>query len=119
MAKLSRREKFEEFHANNPHVYHIFKQLTFKAVNAGATKLSAWWVINVARWEMAFTTTDFNSDFKISNDYIAYYSRMFMRDFPQHKGLFDTKMMKDDFEASPVERIVAQRATANHHGGCY
>ena len=99
MKHMTTREKFEEFHKNNPHVYTIFKRLTFRAINAGAKKLSAWWVINVARWELAFSTTDFNSDFKISNDYIAYYSRMFMSDFPQHDKIFNTKPLKE--ETSP------------------
>ena len=100
----TKREKFEEFHQNNPHVYEIFQRLTLKAVDAGAKKLSAWWVINVARWEMAFSTTDFNSDFKISNDYIAYYSRKFMADFPQYDKLFNTKVMRDELlgVAAPI-----------------
>jgi hypothetical protein len=33
-------------------------------------------------------------DFKISNDFIAYYARLFMAYNPQHEGFFKTRPMK-------------------------
>jgi len=40
---------------------------------------------------MIVTTGD---DYKISNDYIALYARLFMHENPQYKGFFKTKPMK-------------------------
>ncbi len=92
---LTTQEAFRRFHEGNPHVYHVFQRLTNEALGRGATRLSAWWVINVARWEVMFRTEDDNSSFKIGNDYIAHYARMFMHDHPLHRGLFVTKALKN------------------------
>jgi hypothetical protein len=40
---------------------------------------------------MIVTTGD---DYKISNDYIALYARLFMHHYPQYDGFFRTKPMK-------------------------
>jgi len=32
-------------------------------------------------------------DFKISNDFIAFYARLWQKTYPQHKTLFNTKHM--------------------------
>lgn len=38
------------------------------------------------------------SDFKISNDFIAYYARLFHHDHPKHEGFFRTKKLKTETE---------------------
>ena len=45
-------------------------------------------------YKMYEAATD--ADFKISNDYIAFYSRLFMKWNPRHKGFFKTKPMKGE-----------------------
>ena len=35
-------------------------------------------------------------DFKISNDYISFYARLFHARHPQHKGFFRTKPFKEE-----------------------
>ena len=85
--------RFDTFHADNPQVYEMFKKFTFMAIHKGHNRLSAWMIANRIRWEtqIEVITTD---DYKISNDYIALYSRKFMEDFPEHEGFFRTKAMK-------------------------
>ena len=62
------------------------------AIGRGHNKLSAWMIANRIRWEtqIEVITTD---DYKISNDYIALYSRKFMEDFPEHDGFFRIKII--------------------------
>lgn len=88
----SRKQEWWEWHKANPHVYDLFKHFTFRAIERGHTKLSAWLIINRIRWETAIETK--GGDFKISNDYIAYYSRLFMAHHPRYKGFFVIKKMK-------------------------
>ena len=89
----SLKSRFDVFHADNPQVYELFKKFTFMAIGRGHNKLSAWMIANRIRWEtqIEVITTD---DYKISNDYIALYSRKFMEDFPEHDGFFRIKTMK-------------------------
>ena len=84
--------RFTDFHKKNPEVYELFKKFTFDAINRGHTRLSAWMITNRIRWETQIETV--NDDYKISNDYIALYSRKFMKDYPQHNGFFKIKEMK-------------------------
>ena len=90
------REKFEKWltwHRENPHVYDLFKRFTFEAIECGHKRLSAWLIVNRIRWETMIVTK--GNDFKISNDFIAFYSRWFMIENPEHKGFFKIKKMKD------------------------
>ena len=84
--------RFNNFNRDNPEVYELFKRFTFQAINKGHTRLSAWMIANRIRWETQIETV--NDDYKISNDYIALYSRKFMKDYPEHDGFFRIKPMK-------------------------
>lgn len=81
-----------QWHKQNPHVYELFKQFTLRAINRGHKNLSAWLIVNRIRWETSIETT--GVDFKISNDYIAFYARLFMAEHPQYDGFFRIKEMK-------------------------
>jgi hypothetical protein len=85
-------QQWRAWHKENPHVYRLFNRFTREAISRGHQRLSAWLIINRVRWETAIVTT--GNDFKISNDYIAYYSREFMRLNPQYDGFFVIKAMK-------------------------
>jgi len=89
---VSMKEKWWNWHQKNPQIYEQFKKFTFQAIGMGHSKFSAWLIVNRIRWETMIATT--GSDFKISNDYIAYYARQFMFDHPEHDGIFTTKTLK-------------------------
>ena len=88
-SKLTTKERWWKWHKKNPHVYVLFEKFTFQALNRGHKHLSAWLVINRIRWETSIETE--GEDFKISNDFIAYYSRLFMAYHPEYHGFFRTK----------------------------
>ena len=88
------RQRWLDWHAANPHVYELFKHFTFEAIGKGHKRLSAWLVVNRIRWETTVETS--GDDFKLSNDFIAYYARLFMDDFPEHRGFFRTKPLKEE-----------------------
>jgi len=86
-------DKFNQYHKDNPQVYELFKRFTFMAIKRGHNRLSAWMIANRIRWETSIETFSVD-EYKISNDYIALYARMFMRDHPKYDGFFKTKEMK-------------------------
>lgn len=86
------KEKWWKWHKQNPHVYKLFERFTLQAIHKGHKRLSPWLIVNRIRWETTIETT--GGDFKISNDYIAFYSRLFMHYNPQYVGFFKTKEMK-------------------------
>jgi hypothetical protein len=50
-------------------------------------------IANRIRWETSIETFSVE-EYKISNDYIALYARMFMSDHPEYNGFFRIKEMK-------------------------
>jgi len=93
------RQRWLDWHAANPHVYELFKHFAFEAIGKGHKRLSAWLVVNRIRWETTVETS--GDDFKLSNDFIAYYARLFMDDYPEHRGFFRTKPLKEERESVP------------------
>ena len=91
---MTQKQEWWRWHKLNPHVYDLFKQFTFEAVDRGHERFSHWRVMNRIRWETSIDTV--GDEFKIRNDYIAYYARLFMSEFPQHNQLFRIKNMKDE-----------------------
>ena len=86
-----RKKEWWEWHKENPYVWLYFERFAMEAVNKGRKKISHWLIINRIRWEVNIVTT--GEDFKISNDYIAFYARLWKAKHPQHKDLFTTKRM--------------------------
>jgi hypothetical protein len=86
------RQRWLDWHAANPQVYDLFKRFTFEAIDRGHRKLSAWLIVNRIRWETTVETM--GGDFKISNNFIAYYARLFMDEHPEYRGFFRTKPLK-------------------------
>lgn len=93
-AHLAKKAAWWKYHKENPAVWHEFCRLAGLAIAAGRTSYSPWVIINLIRWNHEIVTK--SGDFKISNDYIAFYSRLFHREFPEHDGFFTTKQMKGE-----------------------
>lgn len=80
------------FHKANPRVYDLFKRFTFQVIRAGHQHYSADAVCHRIRWHTSVETQ--GDDFKINNNYAAYYARLFMVEHPQHDGFFRTRVTK-------------------------
>jgi len=65
-----------------------------EAINHGHRKISHWLIINRIRWEVAMKTT--GQDFKICNNHIAFYARLFVKVHPQYRFIFNLKRMADE-----------------------
>lgn len=91
---MTNRERFEEFNQQNPEVYKLFMRFTFQAIKAGKKHLSAGMIFERIRWETQIETAGVGDDYKINDIYEPYYSRLFMEDFPEHKGFFHTRALR-------------------------
>lgn len=92
---MTPKQKFQTYDANNPLIWENFVRFTDEALAAGHSKMSAWFIINRIRWYVSVETTQ-DEGFKISNNFIAYYSRKFMATFPEKGKVFNTKKMKGE-----------------------
>ena len=86
-----RKREFWDWHKQNPAVWNYFERFSLEAIRHGRRKISHWLIINRIRWEVHIVTT--GEDFKISNDYIAFYARLWRARYPQYKDLFTIKHM--------------------------
>lgn len=81
------REQCIEFHNQYPEVWQMFVDFTFQMISKGYKNYSAQSVIERIRWEKD-AGSDGTSAFKINNNFTAFYSRGFMRRYPQYNGFF-------------------------------
>lgn len=88
-------KQFNKFHADNPHVYDLFRSFTFQVIQVPKAHYSARAIFDRIRWFSDIETVS-DDPFKISNNHSPFYARLFMRDFPQHKGFFITKEAEAD-----------------------
>jgi hypothetical protein len=79
-------EQFIRYHEENPHVYHELKRLALQLKQKGHKHYGMKGLFEVMRWHMALYTTD--TEFKLNNNYTAFYSRMIMENEPQLEGFF-------------------------------
>jgi hypothetical protein len=85
--------EFDKFHSENPQVYELFKRFTFEAIKKGHSCYSADAILHRVRWETSIMTTD--QEFKINNNHVAFYARLFMDDNPEYAGFFETRHRKN------------------------
>ncbi len=91
-------KRFLEYHAEHPEVWRLFKQYANTAYRSGRKHYSAWAIMNRVRWDHDMKKTE---EFKISNDYIALYSRTLMHYHPKYKGFFRTRPMRGGTHGCP------------------
>lgn len=96
MSKKSIKESFVEFHKANPAVYFALQKLAAQMWERGRRRISIKMLFEVLRWDYYLSTNDPNSDFKLNNNYTAYYARMLMLNHPEWDGLFQIKKVKGE-----------------------
>ena len=84
---------FWTFHFSNPKIYQLFIKYALVAVSRSKRKLSGWYIVNRIRWEEEIEKG--NEAFMISNDFIAFYTRLFVKDYPHYANMFTLKKMKE------------------------
>ena len=83
--------KFVEYHNKNPHIFDEYCRLTNQAIERGHKHIGSQMILEVMRWKTRVSGDD---EFKINNNFGAYYSRMFEAKYPQHKGFFRKRALR-------------------------
>lgn len=78
--------KFKQFHADNPHVYPLFKRFSFEAMKAGRNCFSTQMILERIRWYIEIETK--GDVFKINNNHASCYSRLLMVEHPELVNFF-------------------------------
>ena len=86
---MAHEEGFSVFHTNNPKVYELFRKFTLEVINRGYEHYSADAIMHRVRWET--NVVKCHRQFKINNNFVTFYARLFMAEFPQHEGFFETR----------------------------
>lgn len=87
-------ERFETFHRENPHVYRTLAALARQWLSTGREKLGIATLFERARWELTLATA--GDEFKLNNDFRAFYSRLLMAQEVDLAGLFDLRKSAAD-----------------------
>lgn len=99
-----RKKKWWIWHKENLQVWEKFREYTLEAINSGRRHYSHWAIINRIRWNREIETH--GGEFKISNDFICFYARLFHAKFPEHGDFFKIKSLKEE---KMIEELVEQR----------
>lgn len=92
-------DKFIRYHAENPNVYERFEDVALQTAATGFHKYSSKTILEVIRWHVSIETRD--ADFKINNNFTAYYARLFMQNHPELPGFFETRKRQGEFYDHP------------------
>lgn len=86
---MDNQTQFEKFHENNPAIYEMFWRFAHEVIDRGYKKYSADAIMHRVRWETNIVTD--SNQFKINNNHVAFYARLFMKDNPAHAAFFETR----------------------------
>ena len=84
------REQVTAYHEQHPEVWQMFEEFTFQMINRGFKNYSVNAIFERIRWEKD-AGGDGENQFKIGNNYRAFYARRFMKKYPLHDGFFRTR----------------------------
>ena len=84
-------EHVHDFHEQHPEVWDLFVRFTFEMINRGFNNYSANAIFERIRWEKD-SGGDGKTQFKLNNNYRAFYARRFMNIMPEHLGFFRTRL---------------------------
>ncbi len=84
-------QQFQQFHAKNPHVYEALRTRALRAKRKGF-RPGIGCLFEVLRWSYGLTTE--GDDFKLNNNYRAFYARMLMDQEPELEGFFELRRQR-------------------------
>ncbi len=89
-------QAFEVFHTANPEVMAQLELLVQQWLRRGRGRLGIEMLWNVLRWERYMSTDDPASEWKLNNNYKAYYVRLLQQAHPEWADLFELRTSQAD-----------------------
>ena len=94
------RDQFEDYCDINPKVYQLFKRFALQYLEVRPRKVGAKMIWERMRWYTHIETK--TDEFKLNNNYTAFYARKFCDEFPEYVECFDHRK-----SAADVDKIFA------------
>ena len=91
-SKARMAEAFEEFDSLNPHVYRNLRTLAIEHVRKRG-KTGAKLLVEILRWEYAIQTRHAEDEYRINNNWTAFYARKLMQE-PELSEAFETRRQR-------------------------
>jgi hypothetical protein len=79
---------FVAWHIDHPDIWREFEKLALELIQSGRARYGSKAVMEVIRFNRVVSGGE---DFKVNNNYTAYYVRIFNAKYPQHKRFFETR----------------------------
>lgn len=103
MAKMTIQEKFELFHAANPHVYEMYLHFTKELLLLGHRRISPRFILERIRWEMMAPTIKTpgigwhvaaGRAFKINDHFSSRYARLLIAKHSKFALIFEIRELR-------------------------
>lgn len=95
---LSLRERFEEFHVANPHVFEEIERRAQRLYQSNAKRIGIAQIFETMRYDYTIQTD--GEDYKLNNSFRAFYARLLIRERPWLASRIETRA-----QSSEVVRI--------------
>ena len=89
----SLEDRFNDFHAANPHVLRALRSLALQMRRSGRKRFGIKGLFEVLRWNYALQTRNPLTDFKLNNSFTSFYARLLNMD-PELAGMFETRTQR-------------------------
>ena len=84
------KQQVNRFHSEHPRIWDLFERFTFDRIHKGYKHYSVNAIFERIRWEIDGGGND-PVEFKLNNNYRAFYARRFMKMYPEYDGFFRTR----------------------------
>lgn len=91
--KANITEQFEKFDSQHPEIYDEFVRRVDQLWNRGIRKYSSDSLLHIIRFHTVLDGRD-TEQYKINNNYSAFYARKYIKQFPHREGFFATRQQK-------------------------
>lgn len=88
------KHKWWKWHRANLEVYEAFEIIAFDLIKQGHKRYSSDAILHIVRFNLNRTKGP-NDQYKINNNYSAYYARLFMHYHPRYNDFFETRQTNE------------------------
>jgi len=92
------QQRFERFHLLNPGIYDLIVNVARDLKERGFSRCGMKFIFERLRWLYALETQ--GEEFKLSNDFTAFYARLVMHREPELRGFFKLREQRIEYDPS-------------------
>jgi len=104
------RENFEIYHQENPKVYELFCYYS-KIAASKRERYSARGIFHQLRWHTMVREKE--GEYKLDAGWTPHYARKFMKEFPEHKDFFETRIRVHSYHTHENETLLRAEQIIN------